>query len=57
MKTVTIQIQDLSGNWLPVQTIRGDDQTVKITLDTTSKMMRKRLRAVDSNGTVLDVRN
>ncbi len=57
-ETVLIQIQDLSGNWTTIQTLPlNDDRRVKLTLDTTSQMFKRRTRAITKHGGIIDIRN
>ena len=59
MATVKYQFQENDGNWVTVHT--GDvntDQHIKIGMDNLAKAAGagKRIRAVDENGNILDIR-
>lgn len=57
MRTVNIQIQDVNGNWLTIQSLFGPTENeVSIRMRETSKFHpNKRVRAVEQNGTVVDI--
>lgn len=55
MNNAYIQIQDITGRWITIDTVKNNDLSIKIGLDNKA-FMKKRLRAVDSNNRVIDIR-
>jgi hypothetical protein len=56
IRTVLIQIQDKIGNWVTVQHAHNEMISLARTLDTVSRMYKRRCRAIDSQGHVIDIR-
>ena len=56
LKSVSVQIQDKIGNWVTVQRATGEMISLARTLDTVSRMYKRRCRAIDSQGHVIDIR-
>jgi hypothetical protein len=56
--TAKVQFQDKAGNWLTVTVVHTvTDASIKRALDTAEKTYKSRVRAVDSAGNILDLRD
>lgn len=57
MDIVRIQVQNITGTWFDISTVRNNDQMIRLALDSAQKNYNKRVRAIDSKGTIVDIRN
>jgi len=52
-----IQIQDISGRWFTVSSVKNTDQIVAMALNSAERTYKgKRVRAVTPKGSILDIR-
>lgn len=53
---VNIQVQDPNGNWRVYQTVHNNSAQILNAMRSLEKMLpNKRIRAVDSNGRIVDI--
>lgn len=57
LKPVQIQILDRSGNWLRVGQTVNNSQMIQQHIKTTLAIHKKKTRAVDHEGRVLDIKD
>jgi hypothetical protein len=50
-----IQIQNISGTWFTIQTVPNKGQFVRKALEQAKITYNKRVKAVDSNGNLIDM--
>ena len=54
--TILIQVQDVGGNWMTIQTTQTrDDRYVRSLLSQAARSYKKRVRAIDHNGMIIDI--
>ena len=51
-----IQLQNVSGTWFTVSTVLNKDQFVRKALDSAAQTYKKRVRAIDDQGRLIDMR-
>lgn len=56
MDRASIQIQDITGRWFTVETVSNTDQNIQLALTRKHEMFKKKVRAVDKNGRLLDIK-
>ena len=56
MANARIQVQDTTGNWITVGSTLNQPQLIFRQVETTAKTYKRLVRAVDSNGNILQLR-
>lgn len=54
-KKVRIQIKDISGNWITVQTVVNSDRMIDNAITSVQRSYKKDVRAVDTNGSLVQM--
>lgn len=53
---IKIQLQNVSGEWFTINTVMNQPSIIATALDSASSMYKKRVRAVDEKGSLIDLR-
>jgi len=56
MEQAQLQVQDISGNWISVGSTMNQPQMISKNLDSLARVYKKTVRAIDSNGNILQLR-
>lgn len=55
MEKIKIQIKDISGNWITIQTVINQDTAIQSCINSVQKAYKKDVRAVDKNGSIVQM--
>jgi hypothetical protein len=54
-KLIYIQVKNITGTWLTVNTVQNTDTLINKALDSAASFYKKQARAVTASGTVVNV--